>query len=90
MKLPSFKRLFGACSVLYVEIITLGLWVFLVTVIVNYDLPVNRNAYAELEFETYLFRIGRNTRFDRNDRFFWLLGLEINRVMDVSFLSALG
>ena len=65
-----FKRLPGACSVLSVEIITLGLWVFLVTVIVNYDLPVNRNAYAELEFETYLFRIGRSTRFDPNDRFF--------------------
>ena len=30
-------------------VVTLGLWVFVVTKIVNYDLPVNRNAYAELE-----------------------------------------
>ena len=90
VKLPSFKRLSVCCSVLFVEIITLGLWVFLVIVIVNYDLLVNRNAYAKLKFETYLFRIGCSTRFDHNDRFFWLPSLEINRVVDVSFLSALG
>ena len=30
-------------------VVKLGLWVFVVTEIVNCDLPVNRNAYAELE-----------------------------------------
>ena len=30
-------------------VVTLGLWIFLVTEIVNCDLPMNRNAYAELE-----------------------------------------
>ena len=30
-------------------VVTLGLWVFVVTEIVNCDLPANRNAYAKFE-----------------------------------------
>ena len=65
------------------DVLSRGLDVSTVTLVINYDMPVEHSNPRQPNFETYLHRIGRSGRFGKKGAAFnLLLGADEKAVLD--------